>query len=97
MTVSTSEAWQRLQAQGARLAASHLRDLFAADPQRVERLSADFDGLHLDYSKQRVNAEAMDGLVALAEAAALPAKIERGACGPARCPAAFVRPVPGRC
>ena len=70
MTVSTSEAWQRLQAQGARLAASHLRDLFAADPQRVERLSADFDGLHLDYSKQRVNAEAMDGLVALAEAAA---------------------------
>ena len=77
MTVSTSEAWQRLQAQGARLAASHLRDLFAADPQRVERLSADFDGLHLDYSKQRVNAEAMDGLVALAEAAALPAKIER--------------------
>ena len=77
MTVSTSEAWQRLQAQGARLAASHLRDLFAADPQRVERLNADFDGLHLDYSKQRVNAEAMDGLVALAEAAALPAKIER--------------------
>ena len=77
MTVSTSEAWQRLQAQGARLAASHLRDLFAADPQRVERLSADFDGLHLDYTKQRVNAEAMDGLVALAEAAALPAKIER--------------------
>ena len=77
MTVSTSEAWQRLQAQGARLAASHLRDLFAADPQRVERLSADFDGLHLDYSKQRVNAEAMDGLVALAEAAALPAKVER--------------------
>ena len=77
MTVSTSEAWQRLQAQGARLAASHLRDLFAADPQRVERLSADFDGLHLDYSKQRVNVEAMDGLVALAEAAALPAKIER--------------------
>ena len=83
MTVSTSEAWQRLQAQGARLAASHLRDLFAADPQRVERLSADFDGLHLDYSKQRVNAEAMDGLVALAEAAALPAKIERMfACDP---------------
>ena len=77
MTVSTREAWQRLQAQGARLAASHLRDLFAADPQRVERLSADFDGLHLDYSKQRVNVEAMDGLVALAEAAALPAKIER--------------------
>ena len=77
MNVTTSEAWRQLQAHGTQQAACHLRDLFAADPQRVERLSADFDGLHLDYSKQRVSAETMARLVALAEAAGLPGKIER--------------------
>ncbi len=45
----------------------HLRDLFAADPGRGERMTAEACGLYLDYAKHRVTAETIDLLVALAE------------------------------
>ncbi len=48
-----------------------LRDLFAADPDRGERLAAESVGLYLDYSKQRVNAETLRLLRELAEACGL--------------------------
>ena len=47
----------------------HLRDLFAADPGRAERLTGEAAGLFLDYSKNRVTDETMLRLVALAEQA----------------------------
>jgi glucose-6-phosphate isomerase len=46
---------------------THLRDLFAADPERGERLVADGAGLHLDFSKNRVTDETLLLLGRLAE------------------------------
>ncbi len=54
----------------------HLRQLFAADPQRGELFTAEAEGLYLDYSKNRITAETVPLLVALAEACELPARIE---------------------
>ena len=45
----------------------HLRDLFAADPGRGERMKAEACGLYLDYAKHQVTSETIDLLVALAE------------------------------
>ena len=50
-------AWAALQAHDEQLRGQHLRDLFAADPQRGERLVADGAGLHLDFSKNRISDE----------------------------------------
>ena len=46
------------------LAGRHLRDLFAEDPGRGERLTAEAVGLYLDYSKNRVTDETLALLVA---------------------------------
>ncbi len=45
----------------------HLRELFAVDPARGERFTAEAVGLHLDYSKNRINDETMGLLLQLAE------------------------------
>jgi glucose-6-phosphate isomerase len=49
------------------IAARHLRDLFADDPTRGERMTAEAVGLFLDYSKNRITDETLDLLVRLAE------------------------------
>ena len=45
----------------------HLRELFAEDPERGERLSAEACGLYLDYSKNRITTETLRLLVELAQ------------------------------
>ncbi len=65
------KAWPALERQHAQLADRHLRDLFAADPGRGERLAAEAVGLYLDYSKNRVTDETMQLLVELAEESGL--------------------------
>jgi len=50
-------AWQALEAHHGEIGSRHLRDLFAEDPGRGERLVADGAGLHLDFSKHRVSEE----------------------------------------
>jgi glucose-6-phosphate isomerase len=52
-------AWGRLQSHFAELRQTHLRDLFAADPERGERLVADGAGLFLDFSKNRITDETL--------------------------------------
>ncbi|HTT93475.1 MAG TPA: glucose-6-phosphate isomerase [Solirubrobacterales bacterium] len=52
-------AWGRLQSHFAEVRRQHLRDLFAADPERGERLVADGAGLFLDFSKNRITDETM--------------------------------------
>jgi glucose-6-phosphate isomerase len=52
-------AWGRLQSHFAKLRRQHLRDLFAADPERGERLVANGAGLFLDFSKNRVTDETL--------------------------------------
>ncbi|WP_158881162.1 glucose-6-phosphate isomerase [Rhodanobacter sp. L36] len=69
-------AWQALQQHFANVGHTHLRELFAADPQRGEQLVLEDVGLYLDYSKQRVNTETLKLLRELAEACDLPKRIE---------------------
>ena len=61
------KAWQALTRHHDEIAGQHLRELFAGDPGRGERLTAEAAGLYLDYSKNRVTDETMRLLVALAE------------------------------
>jgi glucose-6-phosphate isomerase len=60
------KAWQELERHHAQIAGRHLRELFAADPDRGERLTASAEGLYLDYSKNRVTDETMALLTDLA-------------------------------
>ena len=66
------KAWQALQRHYDEIAGRHLRDLFAEDPGRGERLTAAAVGLYLDYSKNRVTDETMRLLVELAEESGVP-------------------------
>ncbi|RRR65422.1 MAG: glucose-6-phosphate isomerase [Candidatus Viridilinea halotolerans] len=68
---SARPEWQALQAHAVAMRSTHLRDLFAADPARGERLTAEAAGLYLDYSKQRITDETLTLLLALAEATGL--------------------------
>jgi len=61
------KAWQALERHYAEISGTHLRDLFAADPGRGERLTAAAEGIYLDYSKNRVTDETMGLLIELAE------------------------------
>jgi glucose-6-phosphate isomerase len=60
-------AWQALEDNAEALRETHLRDLFAADPERGESLSVEAEGLFLDYSKNRITAETLRLLLELAE------------------------------
>jgi glucose-6-phosphate isomerase len=60
-------AWKALERHYAEIAPQHLRDLFAADPGRGERLTAEAAGLYLDYAKNRITDETMALLVQLAQ------------------------------
>jgi glucose-6-phosphate isomerase len=69
-------AWQALDDHHRQLSALHLRDLFADDPRRGERFTAEGGGLFLDYSKHRVTDETLRLLVQLAEQADLRGQID---------------------
>jgi glucose-6-phosphate isomerase len=66
------KAWQALRRHHAELAGVHLRELFADDPGRGERMCAEAAGLYLDYSKNRVTDETMRLLVELAHESGVP-------------------------
>ncbi|RTR28605.1 glucose-6-phosphate isomerase [Deinococcus radiophilus] len=66
MQVQTLESWKALQAHAKEVSGQHLRDLFASDPQRGERLRAEGAGWLLDYSKQRVTDQTLQLLLNLA-------------------------------
>ena len=68
--------WKALEAHHDRLRGVHLRDLFAKDAARGDRLTAEAAGLYLDYSKNRLTDETLGLLLALAEAAGVRARIE---------------------
>ena len=68
--------WAALEAHAATIRDAHLRDLFAADPDRAASLSVEAAGLFLDYSKNRLTAETVGLLVALAERVGLRDRIE---------------------
>jgi glucose-6-phosphate isomerase len=60
-------AWKALEQHYSEISGRHLRELFAADPGRGERLTAEAAGLYLDYSKNRITDETLGLLLQLAE------------------------------
>src|SRR5919106_14933 len=76
MTITETAEWQALSAHHAEIRHHDLRDLFAADPGRGGTLAVSAGDLYLDYSKNRLTAETLRLLVALAERAGLPGCIE---------------------
>ena len=69
-------AWSALEAHYATIRNTHLRDLFAQDGVRGERLNAEGAGVFLDYSKNRVTDETLKLLLNLATASGLRGRIE---------------------
>ncbi|HUH05602.1 MAG TPA: glucose-6-phosphate isomerase [Kofleriaceae bacterium] len=67
--------WRALLEHAGQLGRRHLRELFASDPTRGERLHAEAAGLYLDYSKQRVTDETLRVLQDLADACGLNERI----------------------
>ena len=76
MSIADTPEWDLLSAHHAAVADHHLRDLFADDPTRGDTLTAAAGDLFLDYSKNRVTAETLRLLVALAERSGLRERIE---------------------
>jgi glucose-6-phosphate isomerase len=68
-------AWKALELHYKKISALHLRQLFAEDPKRGERLVVEDVGLYLDYSKNRVTDETLQLLIQLAEASGLEERI----------------------
>ena len=69
-------AWKALQGHYEKVRTTHLRTLFAEDPGRGERFTAEAAGLYFDYSKHRITAETIPLLLALAEESGLRAHID---------------------
>jgi len=68
------KAWQALERHYAEISGIHLRELFAEDPGRGERLTAEAAGIYLDYSKNRITDETLALLIELAEESGVPAR-----------------------
>jgi len=75
-TLTERPAWKALEKHHGELRDKHLRELFAADDTRGERLVAEAAGLYLDYSKNRITEETVELLAALAEQSGLVDRIE---------------------
>jgi glucose-6-phosphate isomerase len=74
--IDRTPQWASVQAHRDELGATTLRELFAADPARGTTMTAQAGDLYLDYSKNILTAETVPLLVALAEQAGLPERIE---------------------
>ena len=70
------KAWEALRAHYEKVQKSHLRELFAEDSKRGERLTAEAAGIFLDYSKNRVTDETLRLLVELADESGLRSHID---------------------
>ena len=65
--LTSSPAWQALTTHHEQIRNKHLRELFASDPGRGERLCAEAAGWYLDYSKQRITDDTLRLLLKLAQ------------------------------
>jgi glucose-6-phosphate isomerase len=74
-TVTELPAWKALSAHFQKIDRLHLRELFAQDPKRGERLTVEAAGLYLDYSKNRISDETLALLLQLAGQSGLRARI----------------------
>ena len=76
LSLTHRTAWKALVAHYQKIREVHLRKLFADDPNRGDRLTAEAIGIYLDYSKNRVTDETIGLLLQLAEESGLQSRIE---------------------
>src|ERR1700753_947261 len=76
LPLTNRPAWKALQTHFDTIGKTHLRDLFASDPDRGTRFTAEADGIFLDYSKNRITDETIDLLKQLAEESGLRERTE---------------------
>jgi glucose-6-phosphate isomerase len=74
--LTTAAAWKALDAHYPKVRELHLRQLFADDPKRGERMTAEAIGIHFDYSKHRITDETLRLLLQLTEESGLRARID---------------------
>jgi glucose-6-phosphate isomerase len=74
--LTTRKAWKALEAHYKKVRELHLRNLFADDPKRGERMTAEAVGLFLDYSKNRITDDTVKLLLQLAEESGLRGRID---------------------
>jgi glucose-6-phosphate isomerase len=74
--LTSMKAWKALEAHAQAMRGVHLRTLFAGDPKRGERMTAEAAGLFLDYSKNRVTDETLKLLFDLAQESGLKQRID---------------------
>src|SRR5215475_13601172 len=70
------QSWKALESHHQEVSKRHLREFFAEDPQRGERMALEAVGLYCDYSKNRITYETLKLLFRLAEESGLPDRIE---------------------
>jgi len=75
-STSKRTIWRKLQDHHASIRGLHLKRLFADDPVRGERMTAEAAGVYFDYSKNRVREETLKLLIELAERSGLRARID---------------------
>jgi glucose-6-phosphate isomerase len=77
MSVASSQAWKILQSLVPEKSAKHLNDWFTEQEDRAERYSLALDDVFLDYSKNRIDDDVLNGLFSLAEQQDLSGWIKR--------------------
>src|SRR6266704_6976436 len=75
-TAVKRQAWKALESHYKKVSTLDLRQLFAEDPTRGDRMALEAVGLYLDYSKNRVTDETLKLLLQLAEESGLRARID---------------------
>jgi glucose-6-phosphate isomerase len=70
------DVWKSLKAHSSKVQKLHLRQLFAKDPKRGERMTAEAVGIYMDYSKHRVTDETLRLLLRLAKESGLRERID---------------------
>ena len=75
-SITELNAWKDLKVHYEKMRGTRLRDLFADDPERGERMTAEAAGIYLDYSKNIVTYETIALLLELAEESGLRSMID---------------------
>src|SRR5262249_11111722 len=75
-SLTARPAWKALEVHHGKVRELHLRNLFAEDPKRGERMTAEAAGIFLDYSKNRITEETLKLLLQLAEECGLRDRID---------------------
>ena len=75
-SLANQDAWKQLHAHFDQIKDKHLREWFSEDPNRGKRFSVNAAGIYFDYSKNRIDADTVAGLIKLAQDAGLRERID---------------------